>query len=94
MCVGQRDRLLTRANLFLPGAVLASLGLGLAAVYVPALRDLLHTEPLFGWELLPAAGALLLGAALGRITRPGGRIRSATGQDRSTAGRLSAGPLE
>ncbi|WP_309226966.1 cation-translocating P-type ATPase [Streptomyces lunaelactis] len=39
--MGPRDRLLTRENLFLPAAVLASAGLAAAALYVPFLRSVL-----------------------------------------------------
>ena len=34
------------------GAVVVTVGLQLAAIYVPALSTLLHTSPLAAWELL------------------------------------------
>ncbi|GAA2740773.1 cation-transporting P-type ATPase [Kitasatospora cinereorecta] len=57
--LGLRERLFTRANPFLPLAVLASAGLGVAALYVPFLRNVLETEPL-SW----ADGGVMTAAAL------------------------------
>jgi Ca2+-transporting ATPase len=65
LCFGLRERWRTRENPFLPAAVAVSAALGIAALYVPALRTLLETEPLNGWELLPAAAAFLVGLAAG-----------------------------
>ncbi|MEV7179032.1 cation-translocating P-type ATPase [Kitasatospora sp. NPDC093679] len=54
--LGLRERLFTRANPFLPLAVAASAVLGLAALYLPALQDVLGTEPV-AWPGLGAAAA-------------------------------------
>ncbi|WP_405960119.1 cation-translocating P-type ATPase [Streptomyces sp. NBC_00024] len=75
--LGLRDRLLTRANLFLPAAVAASAGLAAAALYVPFLRSVLSTVAL-GWTeiaLAAAAGGLGFLAARrgGRARKDGGR---------------------
>ncbi|WP_313896498.1 HAD-IC family P-type ATPase [Streptomyces sp. GC420] len=67
ICLGLRERLWSRENPYLPAAVAASAVLGLAAVYVPALRTMLDTEPLSGRELLPALLAALIGLVAGRI---------------------------
>ncbi|MFE4976622.1 cation-translocating P-type ATPase [Kitasatospora sp. NPDC056651] len=69
--LGLRERLLTRANPFLPLAVLASAGLAAAALYLPFLRDLLDTVPL-AWADLPAPVlAGVVGFAVARLrTRP------------------------
>ncbi|MFE4520103.1 cation-translocating P-type ATPase, partial [Kitasatospora sp. NPDC056783] len=65
--LGLRERLLTRANPFLPLAVLASVGLAAAALYLPFLRDLLDTVPL-AWADLPAP--VLAGVVGFAVTRP------------------------
>ncbi|MFD0526558.1 cation transporting ATPase C-terminal domain-containing protein [Kitasatospora arboriphila] len=52
--LGLRERLFTRANPFLPLAVAASALLGLAALYLPALQDVLGTAPV-SWPGLGAA---------------------------------------
>ncbi|MGW7365975.1 HAD-IC family P-type ATPase, partial [Streptomyces sp. NPDC054841] len=72
--LGLRTRLLTRENLFLPLAVLASACLAAAALYVPFLSSVLETEPL-GWtEVVMAAGAGLTGFAAARLSgRPWAR---------------------
>ncbi|MER7751931.1 cation-transporting P-type ATPase [Kitasatospora sp. NPDC097643] len=57
--LGLRERLFTRANPLLPLAVLASAGLGVAALYVPFLQDVLETEPV-SW----ADGGVVTAAAL------------------------------
>ncbi|CAG6395856.1 cation-translocating P-type ATPase [Actinacidiphila cocklensis] len=78
LCLGLRERLLTWENPWLPAAVTTSVTLGVAALYVPALRTLLDTEPLSGWELLPALLAAVLGLAAGREgrqRRQGGTLR-------------------
>ncbi|MFJ7912349.1 cation-translocating P-type ATPase [Kitasatospora sp. NPDC096204] len=70
--LGLRDRLLTRANPFLPLAVLASAALAVAALYLPFLRDVLATEPL-GWaDLAAPVAAGLVGFAAARLCGPGG----------------------
>jgi Ca2+-transporting ATPase len=74
--LGLRERLFTRANLFLPAAVLASAALGIAAVGLPFLRDVLETVPLAWADLVApvAAGAVgFLAARLSRGRRNGGR---------------------
>ena len=57
--LGLRARTWTRENLYLPAAILASIGLALAGIYLPALRDLLETVAL-PWG--DAALAVSLGA--------------------------------
>ncbi|GAA4833506.1 cation-translocating P-type ATPase [Kitasatospora terrestris] len=69
VCVGLRERWPARGHPFLPLAVLASAGLGLAALYLPALAGLLHTVPLSGAELLPVGAVALVSAAAARAVR-------------------------
>ena len=79
ICLGLREQWLTRENPFLPVAVATSAALGVAALYLPTLRTLLDTDPLNGWELLPALLAAVLGLAAGRTARherPGARPRN------------------
>jgi Ca2+-transporting ATPase len=57
--LGLRARTWTRENLYLPAAIAASIGLALAGIYLPALRDLLETVAL-PWG--DAALAVSLGA--------------------------------
>ncbi|WP_127358482.1 cation-translocating P-type ATPase [Actinacidiphila soli] len=52
--LGLRERLFTRENPFLPAAVLASVGLGAAALYLPFLQTVLNTSPP-SWPGLTAA---------------------------------------
>ncbi|MFB7616812.1 cation-translocating P-type ATPase [Kitasatospora sp. NPDC056181] len=59
--LGLRERLFTRANPFLPAAVLASAGLAVAALYLPLLQDVLQTVPL-SWADIGAAGTAGLAA--------------------------------
>ncbi|MEV6210210.1 cation-translocating P-type ATPase [Kitasatospora sp. NPDC051914] len=54
--LGLRERLVTRANPFLPLAVLASAALGVGALYLPLLQEVLGTGPL-SWRELGAAAA-------------------------------------
>ncbi|MFJ4670533.1 cation-translocating P-type ATPase [Kitasatospora purpeofusca] len=63
--LGLRERLFTRANPFLPAAVLASAGLAVAALYLPLLQDVLLTVPLSWADIgaAAAAGAVAFGAA-------------------------------
>ncbi|WP_457030772.1 cation-translocating P-type ATPase [Kitasatospora sp. P5_F3] len=78
--LGLRERLFTRANLFLPLAVLASAGLGVAALYVPFLRGVLETEPLSLADGGVAAAAALVAFAAARVGgRPGRRLRERVG---------------
>lgn len=60
---GLRRRVFTRANPFLPGAVLGSLALGLLGLYVPFLQNILGTDALSASDLLVAS----LGAACGFV---------------------------
>ncbi|MEU8925346.1 cation-translocating P-type ATPase [Kitasatospora sp. NPDC048545] len=69
--LGLRERLLTRANLFLPLAVLASAALAAAALYLPFLRDLLDTTPLSWSDLAAPAAAGFVGFAVARLRRQG-----------------------
>ncbi|WP_258177180.1 cation-translocating P-type ATPase [Streptomyces solincola] len=63
--LGLRDRLLSRANPFLPVAVAVSAGLGAAAVHLPLLRGLLGMTALGGreWAWALAVGAVAFAAA-------------------------------
>ncbi|MFE7490355.1 cation-translocating P-type ATPase [Kitasatospora sp. NPDC057541] len=67
--LGLRERLLTRANLFLPLAVLASAGLAAAALYLPFLRDVLDTVPLTWSDLAAPALVGVVGFAAARLRR-------------------------
>ena len=95
VCAGLRNRWWTLASPWLPAAVLASLLLGMAALYLPVLRTLLRTEPLDGLELLPALAAGLLGVLAGRVARAGDRRSRAgsglTGAERRPPGRGRGG---
>lgn len=66
---GLRRRVFTRANLFLPAAVLGSLGLGLLGLYVPVLQDILDTDALTGTDLLAAALGAAVGFGAARVER-------------------------
>lgn len=70
VCLGLRERRWTRQNGYLPAAVGASVALGLTALYVPALRSLLETEPLSAGELVPAVLAGVVGFVAGGAVRP------------------------
>lgn len=63
--LGLRERLFTRRNLYLPGAVAVAAGLGAAALYVPFLAGILETtQPsATGLGLAAAAGLVGFGAA-------------------------------
>ncbi|MEU4119903.1 cation-translocating P-type ATPase [Kitasatospora sp. NPDC028055] len=69
--LGLRERLLTRANLFLPLAVLTSAALAAAALYLPFLRDVLDTAPLSWSDLTAPAAAGLAGFATARLRKQG-----------------------
>ncbi|MEV0189610.1 HAD-IC family P-type ATPase [Kitasatospora purpeofusca] len=85
--LGLRDRLLTRANPFLPASVLLSALLGAAALYLPFLRSVLETEPLSGSDLAGPVVAGLVGFAAARTQRASPRRR--TGPDGPRGGRTS-----
>ncbi|WP_330292386.1 cation-translocating P-type ATPase [Streptomyces sp. NBC_00576] len=76
--LGLREQLLTRENPFLPWAVLAAVGLGAAALYVPFLRAVLETSPPSWPGLAAALAAGLTGfgtaRAESRSTRAVGRL--------------------
>ncbi|MFE5587074.1 HAD-IC family P-type ATPase, partial [Kitasatospora sp. NPDC056531] len=69
--LGLRERLLTRANLFLPAALLASAMLAAAALYLPFLRDVLDTAPLTWSDLAAPAVAGLAGFVAARLRKQG-----------------------
>ncbi|MEU9044656.1 MULTISPECIES: cation transporting ATPase C-terminal domain-containing protein [unclassified Kitasatospora] len=69
--LGLRERLLTRANLFLPPAVLTSGALVAAALYLPFLRDVLDTVPLSWSDFIAPAAAGVVGFAAARLCRQG-----------------------
>jgi Ca2+-transporting ATPase len=76
VAIGSRARPGTRANPMLPLAVTVALGLQLAGVYLPPLRDLLGTRPLALSDLLIVGVLATLGYAavrLDRILHPSGR---------------------
>ncbi|WP_354637174.1 cation-translocating P-type ATPase [Kitasatospora camelliae] len=76
--LGLRERLFTKANPFLPLAVLVSAVLGVAALYVPFLQDVLETEPLSWADAgVVMAAALVAFAAARLIGRRGRRGRAA-----------------
>ena len=63
VAIGSRSRPRTWANPLLPIAVVSALGLQVAGLYLPALRDLLKTVPLSAAELFTVAALSLLGFA-------------------------------
>jgi len=75
VALGLRPRQVTRENPMLPLAVLGSLLLAVAGVYVPLLQELLSTEALPATDLLLAIGTGVVGWVAARVTR---RISSAT----------------
>ncbi|WSY19135.1 cation-transporting P-type ATPase (plasmid) [Embleya sp. NBC_00896] len=79
--IGLRAHTFTRANPFLPIAVLASAALGLAGVYVPVLRDILGTDALPVSDLLVALAGVFAGFAAARVDR-----RIAAGGSRTGSG--------
>ncbi|MGQ4379744.1 cation-translocating P-type ATPase, partial [Streptomyces sp. SAS_267] len=73
--LGLRERLFTRRNLYLPAAVAVAAGLGMAAVYVPFLADILETSRPTGTGLALAAVAGLVGFAAARTEALWSRTR-------------------
>ncbi|GAA0711547.1 cation-transporting P-type ATPase [Dactylosporangium roseum] len=73
VALGSRARPGTRTNPMLFAAVGSALVLQLAAVYVPPLRELLHTQPVGGADLLLVGAAASLGYAAVRLDRLVGR---------------------
>ena len=69
VALGSRSRPGTWANPALLGAVVSALALQLAAVYLPALRHLLSTQPLTLPDLLIVGAASTLGYAAIRLDR-------------------------
>jgi Ca2+-transporting ATPase len=69
VALGSRARPGTLANPLLPAAVAAALALQLAGLYVPLLRDLLHTVPLTLTDLLVVFALSTLGYAAVRLDR-------------------------
>ncbi|WSY18816.1 cation-translocating P-type ATPase (plasmid) [Embleya sp. NBC_00896] len=67
--MGLRTRPFGHANLFLPAAVAASAVLGLAGVYVPALRELLDTRALPAGDLAIALAGAVIGFVAARAFR-------------------------
>ncbi|WP_436789757.1 cation-translocating P-type ATPase [Yinghuangia sp. YIM S10712] len=67
--MGLRDRPLTRDNPSLPAAVLGSVALGLLALYVPVLQELLKTEALNTTELATTLLGAVTGFAAARTQR-------------------------
>ena len=66
---GSRVRPGTLANLALPAAIAASLALQFAGLYLPFLRELLHTQPLPATDLLIVCALSTLGYAAVRLDR-------------------------
>ena len=69
VALGLRPRQVTRENPMLPLAVLGSLLLAVAGVYVPLLQELLSTEALPAPDLLLAVGTGVVGWVAARVTR-------------------------
>ncbi|HVB41942.1 MAG TPA: cation-transporting P-type ATPase [Streptosporangiaceae bacterium] len=69
VALGSRARPGSLANPFLPLAVAAALGLQLAGLYLPFLRELLHTVPLTGTDLLVVGALSTLGYLAMRVVR-------------------------
>ncbi|MFD8141535.1 cation-translocating P-type ATPase [Streptomyces sp. NPDC059708] len=69
VALGLRGRLLTGANPFLPASVAGSALLAVAALYVPALRSLLDTEPVGRSGVWLASAAALAAFVCARLLR-------------------------
>jgi Ca2+-transporting ATPase len=69
VALGSRARPGTLANPMLPAAVAAALGLQFAGLYLPFLRELLHTQPLTALDLAVVFAASTLGYAAVRLDR-------------------------
>jgi Ca2+-transporting ATPase len=69
VAAGSRVRPGTLANPALPAAIASALALQLAGLYVPFLRDLLHTQPLPVTDLLIVGALSCLGYAAVRLDR-------------------------
>jgi Ca2+-transporting ATPase len=80
LAAGCQRRLSPGCNAALPAAVAAALALQLAGLYLPFLRELLHTRPLTGIDLLVVFLASTLGYAAVRLDR----VSSAAGSIRRT----------
>ncbi|WP_329320642.1 cation-translocating P-type ATPase [Streptomyces sp. NBC_01262] len=78
--LGLRERLFTRENPFLPAAVLASVALGAAAVYLPFLQTVLKTSPPSWAGLTAALGAGAAGFCAARVESRAARTDSERGQ--------------
>jgi Ca2+-transporting ATPase len=78
--LGLRERLFTRENPFLPAAVLASVALGAAAVYLPFLQTVLKTSPPSWPGLTAVLAAGLAGFCAARGENRSVRTRSRRGQ--------------
>ena len=84
VAAGSRVRPGTLANPALPAAIAAALALQVAGLYVPFLRDLLHTQPLPVTDLLIVCALSFLGYAAVRLDRIVHRDKeSATARHRS-----------
>jgi P-type Ca2+ transporter type 2C len=87
VALGSRARPGTLANPLLPAAVAAALAFQLAGLYLPFLRDLLHTQPLTLTDLLVVSLLSTLGYAAVRLdrllhhSRRGGERTPQGGQD-------------
>ncbi|MCM2422753.1 cation-translocating P-type ATPase C-terminal domain-containing protein [Streptomyces sp. RKAG293] len=78
--LGLRERLFTRENPFLPAAVLASVALGAAALYLPFLQTVLQTSPPSWSGLTAAVAAGLAGLCAARVENRSARIGSRRGR--------------
>ncbi|MEU6849418.1 cation-transporting P-type ATPase [Actinacidiphila alni] len=76
VALGLRSRLCTMRNLFLPASVAASALLAVAALYVPALRSLLETEPVGRTGAALAGTGALVAFAAARLLRGAFRGRA------------------
>lgn len=86
VALGSRARPGTLANPLLPAAVAAALALQLAGLYLPFLRDLLHTQPLTLTDLAIIFALSTLGYAAIRLDR-----RLHRGKDPSVTGPAGGG---
>jgi P-type Ca2+ transporter type 2C len=94
VAAGSRVRPGTLANPALPAAITVALALQLSALYVPFLRDLLHTQPLPLADLLIVGALSCLGYAAVRLDRIVHRDKPADAPvSRSRSRRPAAGAL-
>ena len=67
VALGLRSRLFTRKNLSMPFAIVLSLALAIAGLYIPILREVLGTEPLTWFEALICVVIGIVGWTVARL---------------------------